>query len=164
MIVTTEKCNACHGSLAFHGDARNTVENCVTCHNPTATAGRGAEAVSIDFRLMVHRIHRGHALTRPYVIGSHNYNEVGYPGDLRNCGACHVNGSEQLPLKADLSLVSDPNGPMNPLWPTAAACTSCHDSNTAAAHVQANTTRLGESCATCHGPDAQFAIGRVHKP
>jgi OmcA/MtrC family decaheme c-type cytochrome len=163
-IVTSEKCNACHGSIAFHGDSRNTVENCVTCHNPTATAGRGAEAVSIDFRLMVHRIHRGHGLTRSYVVGGNNYNEVGYPGDLRNCGACHVNGSEQLPLRADLSPVNDPNGPMNPLWPTAAACTGCHDSTTAASHIQANTNRLGESCATCHGPDAQFAVSRVHRP
>lgn len=164
VIVTTEKCNACHASLAFHGDARNTVENCVTCHNPTATAGRDAAAVSIDFRVMVHRIHRGHELTRPYVIGSSNFNEIGYPGDLRNCSACHVNGSEQLPLRSDLSPVNDPNGPMNPLWPTAAACSSCHDSSTTASHIQANTNRLGESCATCHGPDADFAVSRVHKP
>ena len=162
-IVTNEKCNACHGSLAFHGDARNTVENCVTCHNPTATAGSGEEEVSIDFRVMVHRIHRGHGLTRPYSVGGHSYNEVGYPGDLRNCGACHVGGSEQLPLRAGLSPVTDPRGPLNALMPTAAACTGCHDSNTTAAHVEANTNRLGESCATCHGPNAQFAVSRVHK-
>ena len=113
---------------------------------------------------MVHRIHRGHELTRPYVLGGTSFNEIGYPGDLRNCSACHVNGSEQLPLRGDLSPVSDPNGPINPLWPTAAACSSCHDSNTTASHIQANTNRLGESCATCHGPDAEFAVSRVHRP
>jgi OmcA/MtrC family decaheme c-type cytochrome len=162
-IVALEKCNACHGSLAFHGDARNTIENCVTCHNPTAVAGSGAAAVSIDFKVMIHRIHRGHSLTRPYAIGTHNYNEVGYPGILSECAGCHVNNSERLPLRADLSPVRDPNGPLNPLLPEAAACTGCHDSRTTAAHVQANTTSLGESCATCHGPNAEFSVERVHR-
>jgi OmcA/MtrC family decaheme c-type cytochrome len=162
-VVSLEKCNGCHGDLMFHGDARNTTENCVLCHNPTLVAGSGAAAVSADFKVMIHRIHRGHALTRPYVIGTHNYNKVGYPGHLENCAACHVNGSEQLPLRGNLTPVNDPNGPLNPLWPEAAACTGCHDSRTTAAHVLANTTRLGESCAACHGPDAEFSVTKVHQ-
>jgi OmcA/MtrC family decaheme c-type cytochrome len=162
-VVTTEKCNACHYQLAFHGDARNTVENCAFCHNPVTTAGTGAAAVSINFPLFIHRIHAGHELTREYKIGNTVYNEVGYPGALKNCAACHVNGSENLPLKAGLVNVNDPNGPINPLPPTSAACSGCHDSIGAASHMLANTTRLGESCATCHGVNADLSVARVHR-
>lgn len=160
--VTTQKCNACHDSLAAHGDSRNQVENCVLCHNPTLVAGRGAEAQPVQMAVMIHRIHRGKALTRPYKVGNANFNEVGYPGDLRNCAACHVNGSEQLPLPAGLQPVAAPNEPINPMPPATAACLGCHDSLEAAAHAKANTGRLGESCAVCHGPDAAYAVNRVH--
>ncbi|MCC6859153.1 MAG: hypothetical protein IT158_11350, partial [Bryobacterales bacterium] len=160
--VTTQKCNACHDSLAAHGDSRNQAENCVLCHNPTLVAGRGAEAQPVQMAVMIHRIHRGKALTRPYKVGNANFNEVGYPGDLRNCAACHVNGSEQLPLPAGLQPVAAPNEPINPMPPATAACLGCHDSLEAAAHAKANTGRLGESCAVCHGPDAAYAVNRVH--
>src|SRR6185436_13342426 len=80
-IVSTDKCNACHASLAMHGDARNQVENCAVCHNPTLTAGTGGAAVSANFPVMIHRIHRGKELARQYAIGTTVFNEVGYPGD-----------------------------------------------------------------------------------
>jgi OmcA/MtrC family decaheme c-type cytochrome len=119
-VVSTEKCNSCHFALAFHGDSRNTVENCVLCHNPKALAGTGTAAASINFPVMIHRIHRGVGLTRPYKIGNASFNEIGYPGDLRNCAACHVNGSEALLLSEGLLPTSDPNNimtsAMSPSW------------------------------------------------
>jgi OmcA/MtrC family decaheme c-type cytochrome len=161
-VVSTAKCEACHGKLAFHGDARNTVENCALCHMPSLVAGRGAEAMPVNFGMMVHRIHRGHALSRPYKIGNANFNEIGYPGFLQNCAACHVGNSQQLPLRAGLLPVSEPNGPLQPLMPESGACSGCHDSIQAASHMQANTTKIGEACATCHGPNADKSVNRVH--
>jgi OmcA/MtrC family decaheme c-type cytochrome len=171
-IVALAKCNACHGSLSLHGDNRNAIEQCVLCHNPTQTdtARRPANntpAETIDFRTMVHRIHTGAELEQEYTVYgngnvAHNYNEVGYPGDRRNCSACHVNGSEQLPLEDTLIPVTNPRGLLKSMNPTTAACTSCHSASYVSSHALANTTDLGESCATCHGPNAERAVSRVH--
>lgn len=171
-VVATERCNACHSYLSLHGDNRNQVEMCVLCHNPTATdaARRPANmmpAESVDFRTMIHKIHSGKELPYRYSIFGFgnveiNFNEVGFPGDRANCSNCHVNGSEQLPLRPGLSQVNDPRGKLNPVGPTTAACTSCHPSLEAASHALGATTPLGESCAVCHGPNADFAVSRVH--
>jgi OmcA/MtrC family decaheme c-type cytochrome len=171
-VVSIAKCNTCHGSLTLHGGNRNQIEQCVLCHNPAATdaAQRPASAgpaQGIDLALMIHRIHTGEELTREFTIfgfgGSRNpFNEVLFPGDRRNCSTCHVNGSENLPLKETLSNVTDPRGFVNPMGPTMAACTGCHDGRPAAAHAVANTNAVGESCSVCHGPNADFAVSRAH--
>jgi OmcA/MtrC family decaheme c-type cytochrome len=157
-IVTLQKCNACHGSLSLHGDNRNAIEQCVLCHNPNTEAG----GTTVDFRTMVHRIHTGEELSRPYKLGNTVLSEFAYPGDRRQCGACHVNGSEQLPLADNLLPVKDAASPLNPLPPATAACTGCHDSRTVLAHADANTSKLGESCAACHGPDADQSVTKAH--
>jgi len=171
-VVSLDKCNACHSSLSLHGDNRNRIEQCVICHNPvtTDTARRPADKrppETIDFRMMIHRIHTGHELGYYYSVYGfgnveHDYSHVGYPGRRNNCSGCHVGNSQQLPLKPNLLQVTDPRGPLNPVGPTTAACTSCHTSIAAASHALANTTRLGESCAACHGPQASFSLDRVH--
>jgi OmcA/MtrC family decaheme c-type cytochrome len=159
VVVSNEKCNACHASLAFHGDNRNDVMQCGICHNPAGVAG----TQTIDFRTMIHRIHTGEEMNRTYTIGSSQFNEVRYPGDRRNCGTCHVNGSEQLPLQDGLLNVTDPSGYMTTVAPTTAACTACHDTKQAAAHAAVNTDeKQGESCAVCHGPTAEFSVNKVH--
>jgi OmcA/MtrC family decaheme c-type cytochrome len=159
VIVANEKCNACHGSIAFHGDNRNDVAQCVICHNPGYVAG----GQTIDFRTFIHRIHTGEEMTRKYQIGSANYNEVRYPGDRRNCNTCHVNDSQQLPLDEGLRNVNDPAGFMTSVPPTTAACTSCHDTKSATAHAAVNTDpKQGESCAVCHGPSADFSVNKAH--
>ncbi len=171
-VVALSKCNACHASLSLHGNNRNAIEMCVLCHNPNQTdiARRPATALppeSVNFRVMIHRIHTGAELGYDYSIFGfgnveNSYKDVGFPGDRRNCGTCHVNGSEQLPLNSNLLPVTDPRGYLNPVGPTAASCLSCHPSLQAASHALANTTRLAESCSVCHGPNADFAINRVH--
>jgi OmcA/MtrC family decaheme c-type cytochrome len=171
-VVSIDKCNACHFDLSLHGGNRNEVEQCVLCHNPTMTdaARRPANqmpAESIDFKTMVHRIHAGNRQTRPYVIYGfgnvpHDYSGVVFPGNLNNCSMCHINNTQQLPLRANLEPVVDPRGLLNPMAATTAACTACHTSIAAASHALANTTRLGESCAACHGPNAAFSLDRSH--
>ena len=49
-----------------------------------------------------------------------------------------------------------------------AACLSCHDSRDAAAHAFLNTatfpgsTTPAEACASCHGPNSEWAVDKVH--
>ena len=116
---------------------------------------------------MIHKIHRGENLTADLTIygfghSVNNFNDVRFPGDLRNCEKCHTNGSEQLPLADNLLSVNNPRGLINPTPPITAACTACHDTKATASHALANITTLGEACVTCHGPDAQFSIDKVH--
>jgi OmcA/MtrC family decaheme c-type cytochrome len=171
-VVDLANCNRCHTSLTVHGDNRNQVVMCVLCHNPNGTDSpvRPASAgppQAIDFSLMIHKIHTGENLTTDYTIfgfggSQNNFNGVRFPGDRRNCAECHVNGSEQLPLKDKLLPVQDPRGFITPVGPTTAACTACHTDKSVASHALSNTTQLGESCATCHGPDDDFAVSKVH--
>jgi len=179
-VVATANCNKCHAYLSVHGENRNQVEMCVLCHNPVETdkARRPASelpAQSVDMRMMIHKIHTGKELGAPYVIygfggNKYDFSEVGYPafspsgqvGDRRNCSMCHVNGSEQLPLKPTLSKVNDPRGYINPVGPASAACLSCHVSIEAASHALLNTSTLGESCTVCHGSSSEFSVSKVH--
>lgn len=171
-VVTLAKCNTCHTNLELHGRNRNQIEHCATCHNPTMTdaARRPADqgpAESINFSTMVHRIHTGVEQGRPYIIygfgGSVNdFSKIGFPTSAADCKTCHVNNSENLPIKAGVGPVTDPRGYLNPVGPAGAACLGCHASRDAAAHVDLNTSRLGESCAVCHGATADYSVARVH--
>lgn len=171
-VVSLEKCNACHYYLNLHGDNRNTIEQCVLCHNPMETdrARRPADRMppeSVHMATMIHRIHAGKLQQREYTIYGfgnvpHNYNDVGFPAPLSSCDMCHVNDGQQLPVRAGVLPVNDPRGLLNPVGPETAACTGCHTAVYAASHALANTTQLGESCAACHGPRAQFSVNRSH--
>jgi OmcA/MtrC family decaheme c-type cytochrome len=171
-VVSLDKCNSCHFKLEFHGRNRNTIEHCVKCHNPAKTeTGRPASAgkqQSISFQAMIHGIHAGAEREGGYQIygGSgtkYDYSGVEYPGDLRNCAACHVNNSEQVSsVPQTASPLNDPKAPIPFVGPVTAACTGCHNSATTYAHAAANTTAIGESCNVCHGPNASFSVTRVH--
>ncbi|MBI4873949.1 MAG: OmcA/MtrC family decaheme c-type cytochrome [Acidobacteria bacterium] len=171
-IVSIDKCNACHLQLEMHSRSRNRIEHCVQCHNPNQTDAGGrpasqAPAQGINLRVMIHSIHTGENLTREFAVygGSgtkYDFSDVIFPGDRRNCDKCHINDSQQLPLPEGLPMVNNPRAPVNPIGPTAAACTGCHTSTAAYAHAQAMTTPVGESCAVCHGRNADFSVNRVH--
>ncbi len=168
-VVDTAKCNACHFQLAPHGRSRNQVEGCGICHNPTMTdAARRTPAQlpaeGIQFGMMVHRIHAGKQQIRPYWIAApaNSFNDVGFPNELNNCAACHVNGSENLPLAdTDLNVV-DPSGWIKNAGPASAVCSGCHVSKTAASHFLLNTSVLGEACGVCHGVNGDFSVAKVH--
>ncbi|MEK7755138.1 MAG: OmcA/MtrC family decaheme c-type cytochrome, partial [Acidobacteriota bacterium] len=147
--VSAAKCNVCHTALplVIHGGSYSTPEMCVVCHYPARVAGSGAAAASIDFRMLIHKIHAGPDLARGYKFGNYDFSNTRYPGILKNCSACHVTGGEQLPAKGVLP-VANPQGPINPMPPSTAACMSCHDSVVVSSHALANTTAVGESCAT----------------
>ncbi|MDZ4801636.1 MAG: OmcA/MtrC family decaheme c-type cytochrome [Bryobacteraceae bacterium] len=172
VVVSMDKCNACHGALALHGDQRNNTQGCVVCHNPNITdaARRPAgqmPAQTVDMKVMIHRIHTGLELDHEYTVYGfggipYDFTKVGYPGDRRNCAACHVNNSQQLTVKAGLLPTQDPRQAIPVIQPEAAACTACHSSIAAKSHALANTTSLGESCQACHGATSEFSVDRAH--
>ncbi len=172
VVVDLAKCNTCHNLLALHGGQRFKTEECVVCHNPNKD-DRGRRPAdkqppeSVDFRYLIHKVHRGEALTREFTVYGfgnvpHTYNEVRFPGDLRNCQTCHKPGTYHLPLGQDRLPVQTPRDFYSPLKPESAACLSCHDTAYAAAHAYVNTAPFAEACAACHGNNAEFSVDKVH--
>jgi OmcA/MtrC family decaheme c-type cytochrome len=178
-VVAMTKCQQCHVSLRLHGENRvDTIEHCVVCHNPMENDGvyrpKTEGAVnSVSFQQMIHNIHGGEETkltygTEEYVIygyggSKNNFSEVRFPGRLQSCDMCHVNNSQQLPLPETNSMVQNPQGYMEKAGPATAACLSCHRGRAAVAHALTMTSSsLGESCAACHGPSADYSVSKVH--
>jgi OmcA/MtrC family decaheme c-type cytochrome len=184
-LVALTKCNACHQDLAVlfsHGNQRITIEHCVICHNPNGSdIGRRPTdhsqdpGESIEFARMIHRIHTGDNLTQDYTIYGYGgaaatFNEVTYPGDRRNCLACHVNAAAvSLPLPSTNQPVVTDRDFFSPMGSATAACTGCHDSRDVAAHAYINTayfpknpTVPAEACGTCHATGADYDVAKVH--
>ena len=160
-VVSTQKCSSCHQDLSFvHGGVRGNTQECSMCHNPTLTDGTSKQSVNMAWQ--IHSIHRGENLTNPYVLGTTNYQEVRFPGDLRDCATCHVNNSYQVDNIGATAMVQSPGGFLSQTGPIAAACQGCHDDKATASHALANSNALGESCVTCHGIGAEFAVDVVH--
>jgi OmcA/MtrC family decaheme c-type cytochrome len=192
-VVADANCATCHGTFSqgfsIHGNLRNRVDYCVICHNPNASdfvrrqnaVASGADPVNepIALKHLLHKIHTGEELTKaPYIVygfGStpHDFSEILFPGDLRDCGSCHVGDSQALPLPAGLLPTAitevDTSGPspvevvIGSVPPIQDACLSCHDSDAAAAHAETNTTVSGaEACTVCHGEGSSEAVSAVH--
>lgn len=171
VIVDDAKCESCHSNLALHGNNRKNANGyCQTCHKADATD----EAVRLEgtdegihFKYMIHKIHRGADLENGYVVygfrsSVNDYSHVGFPGDLRDCEACHVEGTYGLPLPEGALPTTSPSTYITEMPPMTATCLSCHDGFAAAAHADANTSGLGESCDACHGDDKTYSVERVH--
>ncbi len=133
-VVTDAACNKCHKHLTAHG-TRRTVGLCLTCHTPgwvqNPTANNTANA--IDFRVMVHQIHRGQQPTdvqnaTPWTYkwsATNDFSTVAFapPNTVRNCVFCHEGGAQSDNWKNK---------------PSRAACGSCHyavDFATGAGHA-----------------------------
>jgi OmcA/MtrC family decaheme c-type cytochrome len=165
-ISATESCNECHGRLAVHGGGRLEVQYCVTCHNPGSSDANSGN--TLDFKVMVHKIHRGENLPSVEAGGSyaiygfrdslHDYSDVVYPQDIRNCTKCHDG--------------ADPATPQGDNWktrPTKEACTSCHDDISFVSPPPAGLTLHSGgplpnngSCAGCHAPSGLAETSAVH--
>lgn len=171
-VVTQATCTGCHNTLMLHGGIRQNVEYCTVCHNPSVTDSsvRAANDTpeSVNFKTMIHKIHTGDNLTTDYTVVGHggsinNFNDVGYPGDRRDCTQCHVAGTTNLPLPAGLINQVAPRDYINPMPPISGACLSCHTDQSTAAHAAlATSPTLGESCAACHGTGSDASVANVH--
>jgi len=160
-VVSLGKCSNCHQNLGIvHGGSRGNTQECAICHNPTLSDGTSKQSVS--FASQIHSIHRGQNLANPYILGTTNYQEVRFPGDLRDCTTCHVNNSYQPDNVGAVAPIASPGGFTPTTPPISAACQGCHDDKATASHALSNTSALGEACVTCHGINAQFAVDTVH--
>jgi OmcA/MtrC family decaheme c-type cytochrome len=161
-MVASETCNSCHGDLAIHGGGRTDTNYCVTCHNPGSVDANSGNTV--DFKVMVHKIHKGATLPSvaaggEYAIwgfrdSKHDYSDVHFPQDVRQCRNCH-----------DENNVKTPDASNWMMFPTAEACGSCHDDvnfETGANHVAG--ARTNAECSTCHVGDEsnQLTVARSH--
>ncbi len=199
-VVDQTRCGNCHGEFSkdfsIHGGSRNQVEYCVLCHNPNASdaarrqrdpaaVAAGELTAPIDFKVLIHKIHRGENLEqKPYLVygfgsGSpgytkHDFSEVLFPGDLRICESCHTEGSELIPpypgtalptLRTQLDPATGNPVPANPpqTEPITSVCTACHDSDAAMAHAETQTASDGvEACPVCHAEGREVAVSAAH--
>jgi OmcA/MtrC family decaheme c-type cytochrome len=164
-VVDRAACNSCHQNFAAHGGGRNEPQFCVMCHNPGSQDFHN-NGQPVDFKLMVHKFHRGKSLTQDYVV--HNsvarktdpvtkaVTGVTYPGQLRNCTKCH-DGSAN-------AIVRTAQGDNWKTKPSKNACFACHDDYKAAGskwqamHIGAGLnladadSNPDSTCVKCHGP------------
>lgn len=175
-IVDEQRCDSCHNQLSAHGGVRQNVEYCVLCHNSQATDAENRPtdalpATPLDFKVMIHAIHRGEARAdKPYTIYGapdeiNDFTELLFPGNLANCAECHKPGTYNLPLADGIQATTTVNADQSAgsILPTRAVCTACHDSAATGAHAELETTAGGvESCEVCHGPGSEFAVDSVH--
>ena len=152
-IAATANCNGCHDKLGVHGGNRTEVKYCVTCHNPGSTDPDSTNTV--DFKVMVHKIHRGAGLPSveaggEYAIygyrgSKHDYSKLVYPQDIRRCVNCHA-GTGTGADRDDLVLTDQ--GDNWSEYSSAAVCGSCHDDVDFESHAggQPDDSR----CASCH--------------
>ena len=147
-MIDNSACNTCHNPLSAHGGSRRDVKLCVLCHSPqTVDPDTGN---TVDFRVMVHKIHRGENLPSveagtPYQIigfqqGVNDFSTVVFPQDIRNCATCHAAPATQAPNWYT--------------YPARAACASCHDDiNWTTGENHPGGPQLSDNlCSTCHVP------------
>lgn len=202
VVVDEQKCASCHGQFSVdfsvHGNLRNQVDYCVLCHNPNnsdfarrrndpAAVAAESQNASINFDVLLHKIHRGVELAQqPYIVygfgpppqnyTAFDFGEILFPGNLQDCQTCHKSNTYLIPPypgtalpteeshveQADSTVIKVVDGYTAPIT---SACLSCHDSDLAIAHAATNTAPDGtEACAVCHQEGRIAAVSAVHTP
>lgn len=154
---------------------------CVIAADPTPNG-------SIRFSFLVHSIHFGRRrgeysqlanLQDPGKlawVGNSNrflrFDEILFPLDVRNCKNCHADSAKVCGGTADplcgVGQECVSGRCVNRAFRNASGevCLSCHDHEATYGHVMLNTytgtTPPIETCAVCHGPNADFAVEKVH--
>jgi OmcA/MtrC family decaheme c-type cytochrome len=154
-IIDTATCNSCHDRLAVHGGARFDVPYCVMCHESYSFDAQSGN--TIDFKVMIHKIHSGENLPSVAAGGIYgiygfgntftDFSDVAYPQDIRNCTTCHREGNPLTPQGSNWRQTVN-----------IATCTSCHDTiNFATGENHGGVAATEDSCSACHGPNSQVA-------
>lgn len=150
-VVTETSCGSCHNPIRVHGGTRRDPALCVTCHTNQNIDPETGNV--LEFSQMIHKLHRGTDLPSvlagdPYLIvgfrqNIHNFSNVVWPQDVRNCTTCHSGGAESDNYKNA---------------PNAAACVACHDDvNPTTGDNHIGSGYADNECADCHIPEeAEF--------
>jgi len=170
-VIRTQSCNACHGSLAFHGGYAQGMNMCVLCHQPQNVDPSTGN--SLDAKVFFHALHMGSSL--PTVVGTAStpgvpYEIIGYMNSVNNfstvidpamaqrCEVCHTQTS------ATLKTTGGAQAAVFMTEPTRAACGGCHNDIDFATGFstgpevnhpggpQADDTQ----CANCHIPQGEM--------
>ncbi|MBI2900860.1 MAG: hypothetical protein HYY17_11805, partial [Planctomycetes bacterium] len=203
IISSGDTCDSCHGQLMAHGFGRRGLDTCLVCHaisgmedGPKYNIGSAKNqvttqdpekwkyalldnigvtpGVAMEFRTMVHKIHRGMDLANAMTYSTNgiflgipypaSYEDVGFParpGGVKHCDKCHGSSNNAWKEPEDRSHPTQQTVPLR-RWRT--VCLSCHDSNDTRAHYDLNTSASGyESCATCHGEGKVYNVQLMHK-
>jgi len=176
-MTDVASCNGCHEKLALHGGGRVDTQYCVMCHNPgTVDANSGN---NLNLATMAHKIHAGKLLKSKldtgkggedytiwgYSNSKHDYAEVGFPQDLRNCTVCHSGANAATPQGDN--------------WKSKAskeACLTCHANGTGSDWEVSHKTYAGTlvkagaaakelsnaQCVECHKAGTNIGSDRVH--
>ncbi len=151
-VVKIDNCNRCHENLRFHGSRRVDTRMCLLCHTSGAEDGNdpavasGTPGVSIDFKVMIHKLHTGEHL--PSVLGVSTN-----PDGSRNYDATPT------PYLVAGGSIHDYSAIAFPAWPHGLVATPRDQGYTAldpADKATEDVIRKGPSnCVVCHGdPDA----------
>ncbi|MFA5083074.1 MAG: OmcA/MtrC family decaheme c-type cytochrome, partial [Hydrogenophilaceae bacterium] len=153
VMANVDNCNTCHNQLALHGGGRVDVQYCVMCHNPGSTDANSGNVLTMA--TMVHKIHAGRILGANaleiwgYGASHHDYDEVGFPQDLRNCNKCHT------------ASAATPQGDNWKSHPSREACMTCHSADDATTLTKLKlsdwTTRHDTLAASLSPPKANAA-------
>ena len=185
LISSKDNCYACHQDFWFHDGTVRGFDACIACHGNAGAEDRpryvaanapATPGVTVNFRTMVHKIHRGSQLQSPFsVIGSgpapypDNFTANSYakilfpamPGATQNCEKCHGIGNTAWIIPADRN---HPTQQTQPVQAWKAACGTCHDSAQALGHIGLQTTPAGlEVCGVCHDPGRANEVELSHK-
>ncbi|ACY18746.1 OmcA/MtrC family decaheme c-type cytochrome [Haliangium ochraceum] len=162
-VVSDEACATCHGTIAGHGGRYRELATCVRCHS--AHSSDPDTGNTLDFSVMIHKLHRGRALPSVLAGGSyrlvgdegavHDYSQVGYPREIQDCTSCHF-GQQADRFKTR---------------PTRAACGGCHDTTSfvnpppAGMSLHVGGPQAGDdNCTVCHPAEAGVAgVLDVHR-
>ncbi|MCB9898566.1 MAG: hypothetical protein H6825_11220 [Planctomycetes bacterium] len=185
LISDPTNCYRCHDQILFHGSGRGGVDTCLMCHGTAGSEDRppyvaanapATTGVTIDFREMLHKIHMGEELTNasdytvvgfgqgyPNNYSEHQYAEVAFPAfpdGVKACFMCHGDTNESWYTPGARK---HPDATL-PTRNWGVTCGSCHDSDAAHAHIDANTAPSGgESCAVCHADGKIEPVQVAHK-
>jgi OmcA/MtrC family decaheme c-type cytochrome len=176
-MTDVSSCNSCHEKLALHGGGRVDTQFCVMCHNPGTTDANSGNVLTLA--TMAHKIHSGKLLKTKLDAGKggehytiwgnsnskHDYAEVGFPQDLRNCTKCHSGAN-----------ASTPQGDNWKTAPSKEACLTCHANKAGSDWDTSHTVFAAElvgagakaadlsnkQCNDCHKPGSNISAERVH--
>jgi OmcA/MtrC family decaheme c-type cytochrome len=171
-LVSEDNCNKCHEQLSFHGDNRSgDPQGCLVCHNSSGAYGDEGYG-PIAMGAFIHNVHVGKA----EYLG-----EVTYPQSPSRCEGCHVAGSYYTAREGALAISKLPgtnaSNVFDDTWDSATAgtCGTCHDSDSARAHMVQNggafdvngdktltPSTATESCVVCHGEGRAADTAAAH--